>query len=289
MTMETYHDIASARAALRRIRARGERIVAVPTMGNLHQGHLALVEEARKHGDHVVATIFVNPMQFGENEDFDAYPRTLEADREQLRTYGCDSLFAPSAGDMYPDGLQAQTVVSVPGLSRRHCGASRPGHFDGVTTVVNKLFNILEPDAAVFGRKDYQQLQIIRKMVRDLCLPIGIIGVATQRDAQGLALSSRNAYLSTAERDQALQISHNLRLTAQAMEQGRRDFAVLEKEALRRLRDKGLQPDYFHICHSETLEPASPEDRELIILAAAWVGNTRLIDNTALTVTTSGE
>lgn len=279
--METVHHIATLRETLRTVRRRDRRIVAVPTMGNLHEGHLALVDRARQCGDYVVTTIFVNPMQFGEGEDFESYPRTLEADTEELQARGCDCVFAPSAGEIYPEGLDTHTVVSVPGISERHCGASRPGHFDGVTTVVAKLFGILQPDAAVFGLKDYQQFQVIRKMVLDLCLPVELIGVATQRDESGLALSSRNNYLSQTQRLQATQISRWLRHTAQALQQGRRDFATLEQEARDALTEQGLEVDYFTICQAETLEPAAAGDHDLVVLAAARIGGTRLIDNMA--------
>jgi len=259
----------------------GRRIVLVPTMGNLHAGHVRLVEEARSHGDIIVCSVFVNPLQFGPTEDLDAYPRTLAADIEKLEAAHCNLLFTPSVTEIYPQGLAAQTIVSVPGISRRHCGSSRPGHFDGVATIVSKLFNIVQPDVALFGLKDYQQLQVIRHMVADLCMPIELVGIATQREPSGLALSSRNGYLSADEKARAPVLYQTLREAGAALQQGS-GIASVEAAAARKLAAAGFVLDYFTVCHVDTLEPAQPEDHRLVILAAAWMGKTRLIDNLQL-------
>lgn len=273
--------MAPLRQAIATNKHSSHRIVFVPTMGNLHAGHVRLVEEARNHGDFVVCSIFVNPLQFGPTEDLDAYPRTLAADIEKLEAAHCDLLFTPSVAEIYPQGLAAQTIVSVPGISRRHCGNSRPGHFDGVATVVNKLFNMVQPDVALFGLKDYQQLQVIRHMVADLCMPIELVGVPTQRESSGLALSSRNGYLSTEEKARAPVLYRCLQEAGQALKQ-RADIASVEAAAKRKLTELGFVPDYFSVCHADTLEPAQAQDRRLVILAAAWLGKTRLIDNLQL-------
>jgi len=282
--MQTWHTITDLRHALHLERQQGRQIAIVPTMGNLHPGHLRLVERAREIADIVVTTIFVNPLQFSGAEDLDTYPRTLEADTRQLQALGCHHVFAPSVKEMYPHGMQRHAIVSVPGISERHCGASRPGHFDGVATVVSKLFNIVQPDQAVFGRKDYQQLLVIRKVIEDLAFPIELHGVATERDAQGLALSSRNGYLDAAETALARALHSTLHATAQRIQAGERNYPALEADASAHYRALGIRPDYFHICHAATLEPATSQDRELVILTAAFVGDTRLIDNLELDV-----
>ncbi len=283
--MQQIIHMAALRQAIAINKRSGHRIVFVPTMGNLHAGHVRLVEEARKHGDFVVCSIFVNPLQFGPTEDLDAYPRTLEADIEKLEAAHCDLLFTPSVAEIYPQGLAAQTIVSVPGISRRHCGNSRPGHFDGVATVVNKLFNMVQPDVALFGLKDYQQLQVIRHMVADLCMPIELVGVPTQRESSGLALSSRNGYLSAEEKARAPVLYQCLLEAGQALKQ-RADIASVEAAATRKLTELGFVPDYFSVCHADTLEPAQAQDRRLVILAATWLGKTRLIDNLQLELST---
>jgi len=276
--MQHITDIIGLRRTLDACRRDGQRIVVVPTMGNLHAGHIHLVEQARLHGEVVVCTIFVNPMQFGRHEDLDSYPRTLAADMEKLRAAGCNVLFAPSVSEIYPQGLDAHTVVSVPEVSQRHCGASRPGHFDGVSTVVSKLFNLVQPQVALFGLKDYQQLMVIRKMVIDLCLPVELVGVPTQREPDGLALSSRNGYLTPEQRRIAPVLYQTLQDAREQVLQGEA-FAAVEAAAGRRLTEAGFRPDYIHISHAETLDPAQPGDSRLVILAAAWMGGTRLIDN----------
>lgn len=276
--MELIHRIKDLRHFVQSHRSAGKRIALVPTMGNLHAGHIRLVEEARRHGDIVVCTIFVNPMQFGPNEDLDAYPRTLDADMTKLRKAGCDCVFAPTVAEVYPHGLHQQTVVSVPGISARHCGASRPGHFDGVATVVSKLFNMVEPDSALFGLKDYQQFMVITRMVADLCIPVQLVGVETQREESGLALSSRNGYLSADEKQRASTLFQVLQHSAEQLLAGDAN-ADVEAKALTALQAVGFRPDYFTVCHAQTLEPASHSDHDLVILAAAWMGKTRLIDN----------
>ena len=274
-----FTDPAALAAAVSAARARGKRIGLVPTMGNLHAGHYSLVTEARRHCDYVIASIFVNPLQFGPTEDLAKYPRTFDADRHGLQQAGCDALFAPDAAMMYPHGLDAHTKISVPHVSTLHCGASRPGHFDGVCTVVCKLFNMAAPDHAFFGLKDFQQFHILSRMVDDLRLPLRMHGLPTVREASGLALSSRNGYLAPDERTRAAALYGTLRTAAHQVERGRRDYAAVESEAGTALTAAGLRPDYVHVCARGTLLPAAVTDRELVILAAAWAGPTRLIDN----------
>ncbi|GAA0795516.1 pantoate--beta-alanine ligase [Marinobacterium sediminicola] len=276
--MQTLHTIAELRAAVRQHRQAGKRIALVPTMGNLHQGHLRLVETALQQADVVITSIFVNPLQFGANEDLDSYPRTLAEDQQHLAAAGCHLVFAPSVAEVYPEGQEQQTLVEVPGLSDLHCGASRPGHFRGVTTVVCKLFNMVQPDIAVFGLKDYQQVAVIRKMVRDLCIPVDIIGVPTERADNGLALSSRNGYLTPEELALAPLLQRTLQQTATAIRNGAQDFSALEDSAQSSLEAAGFRRDYFRILNRDTLKPALPED-DKVILAAAFLGRARLIDN----------
>lgn len=278
-SLRIFEALAPLRQRLRAARTAGQRIGLVPTMGNLHQGHLALVREARNHCDFVLATIFVNPLQFGPNEDYERYPRSFDADVKKLRASSCDAVYVPDIADMYPDGLDNHTQVSVPRVSTLHCGASRPGHFDGVCTVVNKLFNMIQPHVAVFGLKDFQQFHIISRMVRDLHMPVRLVGVPTVREASGLALSSRNGYLDEEQRQQAAGLYATLLHTATLLRQGERDYRRLEAEASQALEAAGLRPDYVHICARHSLESATASDQELVILAAAWAGNTRLIDN----------
>jgi pantoate--beta-alanine ligase len=257
----------------------GERIGFVPTMGNLHEGHLALVEAAREGSDRCIVSIFVNPMQFGDGEDFEHYPRTLEKDQEKLQLAGVDLLFTPSVSAIYPRGKQAQTRVEVPGISDILCGASRPGHFIGVATIVCKLFNYIQPNVAVFGEKDYQQLMVIRRMVTDLALPVEILGLPTVREADGLAKSSRNGYLTSEERKIAPKLYKTLMITAGALRKGDRDYTVLEENGMKLLRSAGFRPDYFTIRRADDLSPPSEDEPRLVILAAAYMGTTRLIDN----------
>jgi pantoate--beta-alanine ligase len=277
--MNTVKTVRELRAAIARARGEGKRIGFVPTMGNLHSGHAALVTKAAQRADFVVASIFVNPLQFGANEDLDKYPRTLAADQERLLQAGCNLLFAPTVEEIYPDGMAVQTRVSVPNLSEGLCGASRPGHFEGVATVVSKLFNMVQPDLAVFGEKDYQQLAVIRAMVRDLNMPIQIIGEPTVRAEDGLALSSRNGYLTAEQRATAPVVYRTLQQIGDAISRGQRDFAALVADGQAQLAAAGLRPDYLQVRHALTLRPAMVDDRDLVILVAAYLGNTRLIDN----------
>ncbi|MCE4056780.1 pantoate--beta-alanine ligase [Pseudomonas sp. Au-Pse12] len=284
--MNTVKTVRELRAAVARARSEGKRIGFVPTMGNLHSGHAALVAKAAQRVDFVVASIFVNPLQFGAGEDLDKYPRTLAADQEKLLEAGCHLLFAPSVEEMYPDGMAGQTRVSVPQLSEGLCGASRPGHFEGVATVVSKLFNMVQPDLAVFGQKDYQQLAVIRALVHDLNMPIQIIGEPTVRAADGLALSSRNGYLSEEQRAIAPALYRSLGQIAQAIRNGERDYPRLLAEQQQQLEAAGLRRDYLEIRQAQNLRPATAEDRDLVILVAAYLGATRLIDNLHLDLNT---
>ena len=280
--MRTVHTLKELRAIVRSYRDQDKRVGLVPTMGNLHDGHLALVRRALEAADVVVTSIFVNPMQFGVGEDLDAYPRTLTDDQRRLGAEGNTLLFAPPVSEVYPDGLAHQTRVVVPEVSDGHCGASRPGHFEGVATVVSMLFNMVQPDIAVFGEKDFQQLAVIRKMVRDLFLPVDVIGLPTVREEDGLAMSSRNGYLTDAERQTAPALYRVLSKTGDALAEGSDDFAGLEAAAREILTNEGFRPDYFNIVNSLTLKPASPGDRQITILAAAFLGTTRLIDNLSI-------
>ncbi len=282
--MNTVHTVAQLRAALARARQEGKRIGLVPTMGNLHEGHIALVEMALQRTDHVVVSIFVNPLQFGPNEDLDSYPRTLAEDQRRLLDAGAHTVFAPSVNEMYPEGMQGHTLVSVPVVSDGLCGASRPGHFDGVATVVTKLLNMVQPDVAVFGEKDFQQLAVIRKMALDLCLPVQIMGAPIVRAADGLALSSRNGYLDENERRVAPQLYQTLQQLAGQLLAGRRDFDTLLEEARQQLQQAGFRPDYLELRDTTTLQPADEHSRDITILAAAFLGRTRLIDNLRCTL-----
>ncbi|WP_342624170.1 pantoate--beta-alanine ligase [Pseudomonas alkylphenolica] len=277
--MNTVKTVRELRAAVARARSEGKRIGFVPTMGNLHSGHAALVTKAAQRVDFVVASIFVNPLQFGPSEDLDKYPRTLAADQEKLLQAGCHLLFAPSVEEMYPDGMDGQTRVNVAQLSEGLCGASRPGHFEGVATVVSKLFNMVQPDLAVFGQKDFQQLAVIRALVRDLNMPIQIIGEPTVRAEDGLALSSRNGYLNEEQRGIAPALYRLLSQMAAAIEQGERDYPALIANGQQQLQNVGFRPDYLEIRQALSLRPAIAEDRDVVILAAAYLGATRLIDN----------
>lgn len=281
--MNTVKTVQELRAAVARARSEGKRIALTPTMGNLHSGHAALVAKAAQRADFVVATIFVNPLQFGPNEDLATYPRTLAADQEKLLQAGCNLLFTPSVEEMYPHGMADQTLVSVPHLSQGLCGASRPGHFEGVATVVSKLFNMVQPDLAIFGEKDFQQLAVIRAMVRDLNMPIQIIGEPTVRADDGLALSSRNGYLNEAQRAAAPALYQAIRQTADAISAGEQDFDALLTSKKQQLEAAGFRIDYLEIRDATSLRPATAENRDVVILAAAFLGKTRLIDNLHLT------
>ena len=278
------HTTVELRKRIRRWREMNQRVALVPTMGNLHAGHIALVKQARKLADRVVASIFVNPLQFAPTEDFGAYPRTPDADRLQLAVAGTDLLFIPETEEVYPGGMDAATRVEVPGLSDILDGASRPTHFIGVATVVAKLFNMVQPDVAIFGEKDYQQLQVIRRMTTDLCLPIEIVGHPTVRELDGLAMSSRNQYLTKTERAQAPLLQRVLREAAFALRDSSRDFGALQKQAVDKLATGGFKPDYVEIRRAETLAPPAADDTRFVVLGAAWLGKARLIDNVPLDV-----
>ena len=278
--METVETVSELRAAVAAFRSLGLRVGFVPTLGNLHAGHLSLIDLARERGaGAVVVSIFVNPLQFGAQEDFRTYPRTFEEDCAALISRGTELLFAPPLEVMYPGDQTATTRVEVPGLSTILCGHFRPVHFGGVTTVVSRLFNMVQPDLAVFGEKDYQQLVIIRRMTRDLAFPIEIVAGATVRDADGLALSSRNRYLTAAERDIAPELHRTLRAAASAVAAGERPLAAIEADASVRLEQAGFRVDYVAVRDATTLAEPGPDSRRLAVLAAAWLGNTRLIDN----------
>lgn len=281
--MNTVKTVQDLRAAVARARSEGKRIALTPTMGNLHSGHAALVTKAAQRADFVIATIFVNPLQFGPNEDLATYPRTLAADQEKLLQAGCNLLFTPSVEEMYPHGMADQTLVSVPHLSQGLCGASRPGHFEGVATVVSKLFNMVQPDLAIFGEKDFQQLAVIRAMVRDLNMPIQIIGEPTVRADDGLALSSRNGYLSDAQRAAAPALYQAIHQTADVISAGEQDFDALLASKKQQLEAAGFRIDYLEIRDATSLRPATADNRDVVILAAAFLGKTRLIDNLHLT------
>ena len=276
--MELIH---TADALHQRLTGKG-RVAFVPTMGNLHEGHLQLVRLARQHGDIVVVSIFVNPLQFGPSEDFAAYPRTLEADCDKLRSAGCDVVFAPSVAEMYPE--PQQITITPPPIANELCGAFRPGHFQGVATVVAKLFNLVQPQIAVFGKKDYQQLAVIRALVTQLNFPIQIVAAETARAEDGLALSSRNGYLSPAERSEAPRLAQTLQSIAKQVQAGGRDFAQMEQVAGAALRAHGWRVDYVTVRDARTLLAPAADGQAFVILAAAWLGKTRLIDNIEISI-----
>jgi len=276
--MITTESISAIRKQVRAWRIKGETVAFVPTMGNLHLGHLTLVKEARSRADHVIASIFVNPMQFGQNEDLDAYPRTLADDQNALIEAGAELLFTPTPAIIYPKGMYAQTLVEVPLISDQLCGESRPGHFRGVATIVCKLFNIVQPDIAVFGQKDFQQLLVIKTMVEDLSMPIEIVGIETIRETSGLAMSSRNGYLTAAQKQRAAVLKQTLDNMAAGLSTGKQIDEVIEA-AETTIAAAGFKNDYLDIRHAKTFSKALKSDRELVILVAAYMGNTRLIDN----------
>ena len=275
--MRVVNTVFELRETIKAWRLEGESVAFVPTMGNLHVGHLQLVSMAKKKADRVVVSIFVNPTQFGVGEDFETYPRTEREDQQKLEAGNADLLFQPSVADIYMS--DAKTTVTVTGLSDVYCGASRPGHFSGVATIVCKLFNIVQPNIALFGLKDYQQLTVIKTMVRDLNIPVEIAGVDTVREPSGLAMSSRNGYLTDDEKRVAPKLFHSLCVARDAILAGNQTYAVIEQQALRFLQQAGFQPDYFSVCRSSDLKKAAAEDVDLVLLAAAKLGKTRLIDN----------
>jgi pantoate--beta-alanine ligase len=267
------------RLQIRRWRQEGKRIALVPTMGNLHDGHMTLVEEAKAAADIVVVSIFVNPMQFDRPDDLARYPRTLQEDCEKLNRRKVDLVFAPAPADVYPKGLDSQTFVDVPGISTILEGASRPGHFRGVATIVSKLFNLVQPDVACFGEKDYQQLALIRKMVADMGYDIDIVGVATVRAKDGLALSSRNGYLTAEQRKIAPGLAKVMNSLADKLRAGERDTEEMLAIAAVELNEKGFRSDDLQIRDADTLLELNAESKRAVILMAAWLGQARLIDN----------
>lgn len=282
--MRVFHTVSGLREALKADRLNGLRIGFVPTMGNLHDGHLALVKQARSSCDIVVCSIFVNALQFGLNEDWDKYPRTYQQDCDKLRDTGCDYLFHPDDTEMYPNGLDTQSRVICPTMTDVLCGASRPGHFEGVTTVVSKLFNIVQPDEAVFGIKDYQQLAVIRRMAEDLCMPVEITAAPIHREADGLAMSSRNAYITEEERPGVVVLKESLEWIARQIEGGARNFSELEEAAVERIAQAGFKADYITVSNSKTLDPAAEDDLEITILGAMFTSGARLIDNCSISL-----
>ncbi|PDH31039.1 MAG: pantoate--beta-alanine ligase [SAR92 bacterium MED-G29] len=280
--MKIFHTINGFRNNLSVDRCQGLRIGLVPTMGNLHDGHLALLEQSKQTNDITVCSIFVNALQFNLNEDWDKYPRTYDTDCEKLRNAGCDYLFHPDDTEMYPNGLDTQSRVICPTMTDVLCGATRPGHFEGVTTVVSKLFNIVQPDEAIFGIKDYQQLAVIRRMVEDLCLPIKISEAPVYRESDGLAMSSRNRYISENERPRVTILKESLDWIATQITSGNRNFSELEFEAKRRIEKEGFSVDYVTCSQSKTLELAANDDIEITVLGAMFTESARLIDNVSV-------
>jgi pantoate--beta-alanine ligase len=280
--MQVFHTISGLRESLAGHRAQGQTIGFVPTMGNLHDGHLALIKQAKHSNTVVVCSIFVNALQFGLNEDWDKYPRTYESDCEKLRSMDCDYLFFPDDKEMYPNGLDTQSRVICPTMTDVLCGASRPGHFEGVTTVVSKLFNIVQPDEAIFGIKDYQQLAVIRRMAEDLCMPVKITSAPIHREIDGLAMSSRNSYITQEERPKVTVLKQVLEQIASKIDAGDQDFASLELEAKAVIENQGFKVDYVTISNSKTLQPAAIDDRDITVLGAMFTKSARLIDNISL-------
>ena len=283
--MQTLADISALREQIKQIKREGRKVAFVPTMGNLHEGHLTLVRKAREYADVVVVSIFVNPMQFERTDDLNRYPRTLEDDLNKLTGEGVDLVFTPTPETIYPEGLETQTSVDVPVLSTMLEGASRPGHFRGVSTIVTKLFNIVQPDVACFGEKDFQQLAIIRKMVDDLAMDIEIVGVPTVREMDGLAMSSRNGLLTLDERQRAPVLARTMRWINSAMRGGRDDYASIIEDASDQLRAAGLQPDEIFIRDARTLQTITADTTQAVILMSAFLGQARLIDNQTVEMT----
>lgn len=277
--MQTITSITEMQQQVANWRTEGLRIGFVPTMGNLHAGHLGLVQQVGEVADRVVVSIFVNPLQFGEGEDIDAYPRTLDDDLKKLANYSVAAIFTPQEAEFYPQPRESMTFVEVPGLSDILCGVARLGHFRGVTTVVNKLFNIVQPHVAIFGEKDFQQLVIIRRMVEDLLLPVEIISGETVRENDGLAMSSRNGYLSEADRQCAPRLYTTLQEMRERLLQGEKEYSDLENQAQDALIKHGFRPDYVAIRYADNLQIPTVGEENLVILGAAWLGKTRLIDN----------
>ena len=278
-SMETVHDLSGIRQKVNALKNQGKSIALVPTMGNLHEGHLSLLQHARTIADCSMASIFVNPIQFGKGEDYERYASTLEEDSRKLIECGLDVLFAPDLKQLYPGGINTDTRVTVPEISNILCGEYRPGHFSGVTTVVTKLLINIQPDFALFGEKDYQQLLIIKRMVKDLCMPVEIIGMPIVREPDGLAMSSRNSYLNAEQRKQAPVIYQTLQIAAEKLVQNADDIPTIEAEAMESLENAGFRPEYLSIRSTSDLNEPRAGERRLSILVAAWLGSARLIDN----------
>jgi len=277
--MDQANSVTELRQYIQHWKDHKRSIAFVPTMGNLHQGHLSLIEKGQSLCDKSICSIFVNPMQFGPNEDFNHYPRTLNRDIELLESVGCDLVYMPTASELYPQGLENISQIIVTDLTESFEGAHRPGHFTGVATIVAKLFNIVKPNISVFGKKDYQQYCVIRKMTRDLNLDVEIIGQETSREPSGLATSSRNQYLDEKQKSKAALIYQTLRDAADKIIKGENDFAIIEKNAIDSLNQAGFETDYFSVCNADTLKPATNENRKLVVLVATRLGDTRLLDN----------
>src|SRR3569833_475248 len=277
--MDTVTTVAAVREHVRRWRSEGCRVAFVPTMGNLHAGHVSLIEAARRHGDRFVASIFVNPMQFGPNEDYAQYPRTPAKDADMLVEAGCNLMFMPDVAQIYPNGSERATRVDVPSLSRVLDGEFRPGHFEGVSTIVAALFHIVEPDVAIFGEKDFQQLTIIRRMVADLCMPVEIVGAPTVRDGDGLAMSSRNQYLTSAERQVAPRIYQTLQVVANRLQAGDTEFSSIARTGVEALNKAGKKTNYFSVRRAQDLRAPSPNTKHLNEHTTTRLGKARLIDN----------
>ena len=282
--MDVISDKEVLRERLQDWRQAGEHIALVPTMGNLHDGHLSLIEIARQNAERVVVSVFVNPTQFSEDEDFEDYPRTLELDKRKVRRAKADLLFIPDVETMYPFGTDTAASVTLPVLTAELCGEARPGHFDGVTSVVTRLFGLVQPDVAVFGEKDYQQLAIIKRLVADMNLPVKVISGPTRREDDGLAMSSRNQYLGDNERAVAPRLFEVLQETAAALESGARDYGELERNAVQALLEAGFEPEYISIRRAESLLMPDRDSDELVVLGAARLGDARLIDNVLVNV-----
>jgi pantoate--beta-alanine ligase len=277
--MDQAYSVSELRQYVQHWKDHKRSIAFIPTMGNLHQGHMSLIEKGQSLCDKSICSIFVNPMQFGPNEDFNHYPRTLDRDIEQLEAIGCDLVYMPTASELYPQGLENISQIIVTDLTETYEGAHRPGHFTGVATIVAKLFNIVKPDVSVFGKKDFQQYCVIKKMAQDLNLDVEIIGEETSREASGLATSSRNQYLNEDQKSRAALIYRTLQDTSERIIKGETDFSLIENRAIDSLDQAGFDTDYFNICNADTLKPATTKDRKLVILVTTRLGDTRLLDN----------
>ena len=277
--MDQVNSVSELRQYIQHWKDHQKSIAFIPTMGNLHQGHLSLIEKGQSLCDRTICSIFVNPMQFGPNEDFNHYPRTLDQDIELLESVACDLVYMPTASELYPQGLKSISQIVVTDLTDTFEGAHRPGHFTGVATIVAKLFNIVRPDISVFGKKDFQQFRVIKKMTQDLNLDVEIIGQETTREPSGLATSTRNQYLNQEQKKKAALIYQTLQDASDRILGGEKDFASVEKQATGKLSQAGFDTDYFNVCNADTLKPATAGDKKLVILVTSRLGDTRLLDN----------